>query len=43
MSREDRLKALALLKEKSISANKFFFTSNLAESTEFVRDYLLKL
>lgn len=43
MNREDRLKALALLKEKSISANKFFFTSNLAESTEFVRDYLLKL
>lgn len=43
MSREDRLKALALLKEKSVSADKFFFTSNLAESTEFVRDYLLKL
>lgn len=43
MSKEDRLKALALLKERSLTADKFFFTSNLAESTEFVRDFLLKL
>ena len=42
MSKEDRIKALTLLKEKSLAADKFFFTSSLNESVEFVRDYLLK-
>lgn len=42
MSKEDRLKALTLLKEKSLAADKFFFTSSLNESVDFVRDYLLK-
>ena len=41
MSREERFKALSLLKERALAANKFFFTSNLTESVEFVRDYLL--
>lgn len=40
MSNEDRLKALTLLKEKFLAADKFFFSSNLTES-DFVRDYLL--
>ena len=42
MSKEDRLKALALLKEKALAANQFFFSSNLTESAGFVRDYLLR-
>lgn len=42
MSKEERIKALTLLKEKSLAADKFFFTSSLDESVEFVRDYLLK-
>ena len=41
MSKPDRLRALTLLKEYAATPSKFFFSTNLAENTQFVRDFLL--
>ena len=41
MSKLDRLRALTLLKEHAVTPSKFFFSTNLAENTQLVRDFLL--